>query len=76
MPERYPGLGTRPDRKKASDSRTFGVCPIRGRVCYASRKAAKKDVKRIVASGIERRHVGRELHEFFCDTCNGWHIGH
>jgi hypothetical protein len=80
MPEHHVGQGVKATRKSLNKRKTIGVCPKRGLACYASRQAARKAVKSILAQGrgntIEALYPGRGLHEYQCQTCNHWHIGH
>lgn len=78
MPENHVDLGTKSTRKILATKKTMGVCPNRAKVCYGSRKAARKAVKehRARGNGYSKGAPGRDLHEYSCDICGHWHIGH
>jgi hypothetical protein len=75
MPERNVGQGTYPSRSANRKNGTDGVCSVRALVKYASRKAARKALKSILASGRKSYQTGT-FHEFQCPTCGGWHLSH
>jgi lipopolysaccharide biosynthesis regulator YciM len=78
MPERHVCLGEKATRKKLAAQKSIGICPVRGLVRYASRSAAKQAVKSIISKGKGNiiQSQGRELHEYRCQKCGNWHVGH